>query len=350
MCAVEWLSRASLVGAGVGLLTAAVTVSVGLEQRRPNTFVEPGPWVSVWGMNGSRQAPLTTYGEYRTLKSRTDVLTRVTAARYEGRRVAWDSGPRRLARVKRVSSNYVAAIGARPVLGRGFLPEDDGAAVAMLTAAAWGDWFDRSEDVVGRTLSIDGLPHHIVGVLPPEVRFYYESQLVVPLSAADEAARAIPRLLVSGMLRDSWTPRTATDALDWGSRPLRIVTAQRSYSEAFRDHATQWLWFAALVAMACLLGTSRRRPPSSVRGVWDPELAADRSARVAGWLIGIPAGAACAAGLGRRVVGETALVFDFSPGLEAIGWALLAGSALWVVSEGMLALARSTLRAVWAAR
>lgn len=346
----HWLVRASVAGAGVGLLTAAATVAYGFEQRRPNTFVEPGPWVSVWGTDGVGESPLTTYAEYRTLAARTDVLTRLTAARYETRRIDWDSSPARTGRIKRVSINYVSAIGARPILGRGFLPGEDGEAVAVLSAAAWEEWFDRSDRVVGRTVSIGGTPHRIVGVLPPDVRFYYESHLLVPLSAMEEAGRAGPRLLVSGMLRHELTPESATAALDWGPRPLRVVTAQRSYSEGFRDPAAKWLWVAALVALACLLGTARIRTAFLVRGVRDPEVEEGRSARLAGWLVGSALGAACAAELGRAIAGDTAVVFDFSPGLEITGWALLVGSAAWVVAEGVLAVARSTARTVAAHR
>src|SRR5260370_22983210 len=68
-----------------------------------------------------------------------------------------------------VSTNYFATLGVAPVVGRGFLPEEElpGATpVAVISHAVWLRLFDGSPDVTRRTIEISGHPYGIVGVTP----------------------------------------------------------------------------------------------------------------------------------------------------------------------------------------
>ena len=62
----------------------------------------------------------------------------------------------------------------RPSLGRTFLPEEDqtdhGHAV-ILTDSFWRTRFDADRNVVGRAITLGGVPHTIVGVLPQSFHF-----------------------------------------------------------------------------------------------------------------------------------------------------------------------------------
>src|SRR5271165_565585 len=74
----------------------------------------------------------------------------------------------------RASSNIFAVLGARPALGRAFRPEEDQPGrgnVVILTDAFWRRRFQADPTVLGRTLTLDGVPHEIVGVLPASLRF-----------------------------------------------------------------------------------------------------------------------------------------------------------------------------------
>ena len=73
----------------------------------------------------------------------------------------------------------------QPMLGRSFVPGDDepGAPLrVMLTHGYWQRRFGGEDDVLGRSLRIDGQPAEVIGVLPSTFRFLREKpQIVMPL-------------------------------------------------------------------------------------------------------------------------------------------------------------------------
>src|SRR5262249_7195925 len=77
-------------------------------------------------------------------------------------------------RADAIDSRYLATLGVQPTLGRNFLPEEDshpdGPRVVILGDAIWRRLFNADPAVLGRTLNIDGKPHTIVGVTPPEFK------------------------------------------------------------------------------------------------------------------------------------------------------------------------------------
>ncbi len=73
-----------------------------------------------------------------------------------------------------VTAGFFSTLQVRPVLGRGFLPGADrpgSPAEAVLSEALWRRRFGASPAVVGQTLTIDGAPSTIVGVMPGAFHF-----------------------------------------------------------------------------------------------------------------------------------------------------------------------------------
>src|SRR5467141_3665338 len=67
----------------------------------------------------------------------------------------------------RLTSNYFDVLGVRPIIGRNFLPEEqEGADVALVTENFWKKRLGGDPNVVGRSITLDGAVHTIVGVLP----------------------------------------------------------------------------------------------------------------------------------------------------------------------------------------
>ena len=69
--------------------------------------------------------------------------------------------------VFKATANYFDVLGVQPIRGRNFLPqEEEGADVALVTENFWRKRLGGDPNVVGRSITLDGVAHTIVGVLP----------------------------------------------------------------------------------------------------------------------------------------------------------------------------------------
>ncbi len=81
--------------------------------------------------------------------------------------------PRRLPALD-VSPNFFATLGVTPARGRGFLtgaaaPDDD--RTAIVSDRLWRTSLGADPAIVGQSITIDGVPRTVVGVLPPDFSF-----------------------------------------------------------------------------------------------------------------------------------------------------------------------------------
>jgi len=77
--------------------------------------------------------------------------------------------PAQQAFAARATANFFSLLGVQPQLGRSFLPGEDTPGrdrVAVLSQRIWLNRYGGAEDIIGRTIRIDGQPHQVVGVLP----------------------------------------------------------------------------------------------------------------------------------------------------------------------------------------
>src|SRR6266699_3868668 len=69
-----------------------------------------------------------------------------------------------------VSANYFDALGVRPMLGRGFRPEEgegrNAHPVTVISYLTWQDRYKGDPDIIGKTQYLDGVQHTIIGVAP----------------------------------------------------------------------------------------------------------------------------------------------------------------------------------------
>lgn len=73
-----------------------------------------------------------------------------------------------------VSADVFNALGIQPLLGRTFVAEEDEAgapSVAILSEPLWRNRFSASPNVIGRTITLDGMNYTVVGVMPATMRF-----------------------------------------------------------------------------------------------------------------------------------------------------------------------------------
>ena len=85
-----------------------------------------------------------------------------------------------------VTDGTLPLLGVKPALGRLFTRTDDSAtasATALLSYAYWQKKFGGSDGVIGKSITVDGKPREIIGVLPKGFHFLDErdAALVLPL-------------------------------------------------------------------------------------------------------------------------------------------------------------------------
>ena len=110
------------------------------------------------------------------------------------------------------SSSLLPMLGARPVLGRIFLPEEDRPGkplTVVLTYALWKQTFGGNPSIIGRSITLDGKTRTVVGVLPRDFRLNHE---VVPTVAGIDKPEIFLPL-----------PMDAKDELDYGPENFNIV-------------------------------------------------------------------------------------------------------------------------------
>src|SRR5688572_9311913 len=129
-----------------------------------------------------------------------------------------------------VSAELFDVLGVRPRLGRAFRPEEATAGrdrVMLLGHALWQRRFGGDRSVVGRTVTANGQPYTVVGVMPPGFEYPEKRyQLWVPLPLHEGNTYDLPirrdsrYLQVIGRLRAGVTPERAAAELDAIGRGL----------------------------------------------------------------------------------------------------------------------------------
>ena len=119
----------------------------------------------------------------------------------------------------RVSADYFAVFGARPLVGRTFAPDEDVGGhsnVAVISHRLWLSHFNGDRGAVNRVVEIDGTPHTIIGVMPPAFDVTRGSEDIwTPIALAPEDATKYGEhyLKVFARLRPAVTAGQARAAL-----------------------------------------------------------------------------------------------------------------------------------------
>ncbi len=131
---------------------------------------------------GGMQFGSNSIPHWRDLRERTrDVFT--DAAAWAFTRLSISAGERpEQVMGQMVSANFFSVLGVDAVRGRVFAPSEDvgelAHPVAVLSYAAWQRRFGAAEDIVGRTVRVNGVAYTVVGVTPRD--FHGPLPLVTP--------------------------------------------------------------------------------------------------------------------------------------------------------------------------
>jgi len=212
---------------GIGLNTAIFSIVNGV-LLRPLPY--PKPDQLVWGYGSfSRGAQAAVsppdFLDYRERSSAFDVLA---ARRGVGTVALTGLDAPQLVGTQTVSAGFFEALGARPILGRTFVREDETDAtnnIVVLDHGFWSRTLGADPRVLDRTLTLDGEPYHVVGVMPRGFQLFGAADAWVPIAfdSPGNQVRRFHNVQLVGRLAGGLTLEQAQADVDVIARQLEAA-------------------------------------------------------------------------------------------------------------------------------
>jgi putative ABC transport system permease protein len=177
---------------GIGANSAIFTVTSAL-LLRPFPYHDPQHLVSLAAKDRTRDLNGTLL-RYELVRDRNHSFQSVAAWTNDNLNLTGHGEPLQVP-VARVSPSFFSMLGVQPQLGRTFTEDEgrpEGHAVVMLSDAIWRSRFGGDRNIIGQTVTLDTMPHIVVGVLPAKAQFpfvghadiwtprYFEFTLMTP--------------------------------------------------------------------------------------------------------------------------------------------------------------------------
>jgi putative ABC transport system permease protein len=199
---------------GIGATTAIFSVVHGV-LLKPLPFADFDRIVQVWGTSPARGWTRNSFSaaNFWDLRDRQQTFEEIGALTYTSFSMTGTSAPERVS-AARVTSGFFRSLGIRPVSGRLFEPGEDqpgrGGPIALLSNRFWTRRFSQDPSVVGQTVTLDGEPYTVVGILPGGGSWLEAGDVFVPLLQRPNANRGSFEWAVIGRLKPGVTPEAAT--------------------------------------------------------------------------------------------------------------------------------------------
>lgn len=165
-------------------VTSALFSVVNAVVLRPIEYPQPDSLIRVWVVNPARNVefPALSWPRYEFLRDNTTMLASM-AVSVNNTATLTNGGEADQVASLLASANFFSTLGLSPKLGRFLEPAEDqtgGANVVLISQRIWQNRFGGASDVVGRMLTVDGVPHQVIGVLPTMPVPYNQVDLLLP--------------------------------------------------------------------------------------------------------------------------------------------------------------------------
>jgi putative ABC transport system permease protein len=215
---------------GIGANTAIFSV-VNALLLRPLPYPQPDRIVMVWVNLQARGGPAqewATPGNFVDWRDSRALFARTAAVQGWVPTLTGMAEPEPL-RGEQVTREYFDVLGVQPALGRSFRPEEDvpnAPRVVVLGHGLWTRRFGSDRAIIGRSITLGGEPHEVIGVMPETFRpaVLPQSELWRPrrLNTANPSRGAVI-LRVVARLADGQTLVQARSSAETLSRQLEIA-------------------------------------------------------------------------------------------------------------------------------
>ncbi|HEY1340478.1 MAG TPA: ABC transporter permease, partial [Bryobacteraceae bacterium] len=211
-CAVAILALALGIGPNTAIFTMVNAVLL-----KPLPVPEPERVVMIWSTRlkaGFDQLPVSgaDYLDWQRQSTSFEQMAAAFAIPEFGLNVSGVGEPERVTAAT-ASKEFLPALGIKPIAGRNFLPEEDrpgGPPAVLISNALWQRRFHSDPAAIGRTLTIDGTPRTVVGVVPHELGEMIAADLWLPTAIdANTADRRNHNYGIVGLLKRGVTAAQA---------------------------------------------------------------------------------------------------------------------------------------------
>jgi predicted permease len=158
---------------GIGANTAIFSIVDGV-LLNPISYADPDRLVALYGTSRSANETKTSVSYPNLLDWQRDNQTFEALAGWRsGAFSLTGDGYPELVRGQQVSANIVSVLQVQPLLGRMFRAEEDRLGAEPVVVVGEGFWmrrFGADPNIIGRSITLNGKAHTVVGVLPQSVR------------------------------------------------------------------------------------------------------------------------------------------------------------------------------------
>ncbi len=265
----RWFSAAIVVtlALGIGLNTMVFTLGYAV-LFKPVPIPGGERLVTISNRNlpqGIRDSGVS-YPDFLEFRANTAFLEAIEASSGLGATLSEQGNPPQFYIMSLVTSGLFPMMGARPVMGRGFLPNDTKPGAEPVVVLGYGVWKDRyasTPNIVGRVVRVNSKPATIIGVMPEGFKFPSNHDLWMALSPTPEMEDRTRRpLQVFGMLKPGIPMSRASAELQGVARRLSVQFPKenkdyeavvQTFHERFNGGPIRIVFGLMLAAVSCVM-------------------------------------------------------------------------------------------------
>jgi putative ABC transport system permease protein len=209
----RWFTAVAAIALALGIgANAAVFTFVNAVLLRGLPFDDPGRIVSIGSLDARGRNLGVSRLDFNDIREAARSYSGLTMFMGAGVNVADEGKAPEQFGGAYVSANTFHMIGQRPVMGRDFSPTDDrpGAEpTVMLGSGIWKNRYGSDPSVIGRTIKVNSLVAMVIGVMAPDMKFPFNTELWIPLSMLppelSNSKRGVRQFQVMGRLKPGVT-------------------------------------------------------------------------------------------------------------------------------------------------
>jgi putative ABC transport system permease protein len=179
---------------GIGASTAIFSV-VDTVLLRSLPFPRPAELVAISARSTSYDIPYLplSYLDFVELRSTSSSFSSLATYGQFWKEFSSDDKPQRIENIQ-VSEDFFTVLGMRPLYGRTLIASDmrPGSRAVLLGFSLWKERFGSDPKVVGKTITLDGEPHTVVGIMSaqPSLGFASESDVWTPFIPSEKELKS----------------------------------------------------------------------------------------------------------------------------------------------------------------